>query len=379
VNALVLIASVAPAMANVARLTKRPPPLVDSELPDFNSGAQPAGKTQTAPLAAVSDAPLRLGTGTAANPQHLEAMSEDLGPYEAGFVANFAYRNLTLANKTYVQLVNNANNTDSDKPEAVYVDTLVVPAGTTLDLNHLHLYARTSQIGGTILKGRVEPILPQPSATVGLDNQSPETNDVLTATATKSGPEGRTVSLTFVWQVNGIERRTYTSDTALTDTFDLSVPGHGDRGDTITVTVTPRDGTVVGASVSEAVTVVGDHDPLVEIEAALRLVRDLEEPDHISDAAFVDYASLASAPDLAAGSRHAAGDRGRNLRLGLHNRPCGRDRDRSWRRVPRTDLRNDRRCQWPGGQLGRRHVRRGRGDDAMGPSGNRDHPGGFRR
>jgi len=236
------------------------------------------------------------GTGTAANPQHLEAMSEDLGPYEAGFVANFAYRNLTLANKTYVQLVNNANNTDSDKPEAVYVDTLVVPAGTTLDLNHLHLYARTSQIGGTILKGRVEPILPQPSATVGLDNQSPETNDVLTATATKSGPEGRTVSLTFVWQVNGIERRTYTSDTALTDTFDLSVPGHGDRGDTITVTVTPRDGTVVGASVSEAVTVVGDHDPLVEIEAALRLVRDLEEPDHISDAAFVDYASLASAP-----------------------------------------------------------------------------------
>jgi hypothetical protein len=233
--------------------------------------------------------------GTAANPQHLEAMSNDLGPYEAGFVANFAYRNLTLANNAYLQLVNNANNTDSSVPEAVYVDTLVVPAGTTLDLNHLHLYARTSQIDGTILNGRVEPILPQPSATVGLDNHAPQTNDVLTASATKFGPEGRTVSLTFVWQVNGIERRTYTSDTALTDTFDLSVPGHGDRGDTITVTVTPRDGTVAGASVSDTVTVVGDDHPTVEIEAALRLVRNPAPSDHISDAGFVDYVSLASA------------------------------------------------------------------------------------
>jgi len=80
VNALVLIASVAPAMANVARLTKRPPPLVDSELPDFNSGAQPAGKTQTAPLAAVSDAPLRLGTPFTSNSLPLPSKNQCVLP-----------------------------------------------------------------------------------------------------------------------------------------------------------------------------------------------------------------------------------------------------------------------------------------------------------
>ena len=244
--------------------------------------------SQFAPLAEVRFD----GAGTAANPQHLEAMSDDRGPYEAGFVANFAYRNLTLANKTYVQLVNDANNTDSGVPEAVYVDTLVVPAGTTLDLNHLHLYARTSQIGGTILNGKVQPPEPLPSATVSIASPSADTNDVLTAVATKWGPEGHTVSLTFVWKVNGVESRTYTSETTLTDTFDLSVPGQGDRGDTITVTVTPRDGTVAGASVSDVVTVVGDDDPPCELEAALRLVRTPAPSDRIGDAGFVDYASL---------------------------------------------------------------------------------------
>ncbi|MGL6077104.1 MAG: RHS repeat-associated core domain-containing protein [Fimbriiglobus sp.] len=85
-----------------------------------------------------------------------------------------------------------------------------------------------------------------PSATVSLSSTTPLTNDILTATATKSDPEGDPVSLTFVWTVNGVVRRSVTSATALTDTFDLSQVGNGNRGDTIVVTVTPNDGSLTG-------------------------------------------------------------------------------------------------------------------------------------
>src|SRR5262249_19060407 len=85
------------------------------------------------------------GSGTAAPPQPVEAMSNDLGNVTAGFTNNFAYGTLALANNTYVQLVDNAHNSAGMGAEAVYTNTLSVPAGTTLDLNGLHCYARAAQ------------------------------------------------------------------------------------------------------------------------------------------------------------------------------------------------------------------------------------------
>lgn len=95
------------------------------------------------------------GSGTAIAPQSLEAMSQDLGPATAGFNRNFAYQMLGLANNTYVRLVDQSHNSTGNGLEAVYVDSLVVPAGCTLDLNGMHLYARIKQVGGTILGGAV--------------------------------------------------------------------------------------------------------------------------------------------------------------------------------------------------------------------------------
>jgi autotransporter-associated beta strand protein len=91
---------------------------------------------------------------------------------------------------------------------------------------------------------------------VSLDTHAPRTNNLLTATATKSDADGAPVSLTFVWKVNGAVKQTHTSTTALTDTFDLSLPGNGDPGDVITVEVTPNDGILNGATVTDAATVV---------------------------------------------------------------------------------------------------------------------------
>jgi hypothetical protein len=89
---------------------------------------------------------------------------------------------------------------------------------------------------------------PSTIATVALDTQSPHTNDHLTATATKWSANNDPVTLTFVWSVNGVTKRTFSSNTALTDTFDLSLLGNGDRGDTIMVSVTPSNGDPVFAS-----------------------------------------------------------------------------------------------------------------------------------
>ena len=64
-----------------------------------------------------------------------------------------------------------------------------------------------------------------PVATVVLNEHSPLPQDVLTATATKSEAYGNPVTLTFVWTANGTVERTFTSATALTDTFNLSTLG----------------------------------------------------------------------------------------------------------------------------------------------------------
>jgi len=94
-----------------------------------------------------------------------------------------------------------------------------------------------------------------PLCTVSLNTTAPATNDVLTATATKSDPDGNPVNLSFVWRVNGVPRRTFTSATLLSDAFDLGQADCGNAGDAVTVEVTPDDGTLSGPTVGAAATV----------------------------------------------------------------------------------------------------------------------------
>ena len=91
------------------------------------------------------------GNGTSSSPQQLEVMSQDEGNTAAGFTDNFAYNTLELANGTYVELVDYLGGT----PEALYVNDLIVPAGTTLNLNGLNLYIHKAQIDGTIIGGAI--------------------------------------------------------------------------------------------------------------------------------------------------------------------------------------------------------------------------------
>jgi Ca2+-binding RTX toxin-like protein len=98
----------------------------------------------------------------------------------------------------------------------------------------------------------VRPVNDAPMATVELDAPAPRTNDTLTATATAADVEGDPVTLTYVWKVDGVVVKTTANTTSLTDTLDLSSAGHGDRGQAVTVEVTPTDGQADGETVSAA-------------------------------------------------------------------------------------------------------------------------------
>src|SRR5262249_43556491 len=102
------------------------------------------GSTRNADRYATQGIVTLAGSGTAAARQLLEAMSNDVGNVAAGFQKNFAYGAVALANNTYVRLVDNAHNSAGTGPEAVYAGSLLVPAGTTLDLNGVHFYARAA-------------------------------------------------------------------------------------------------------------------------------------------------------------------------------------------------------------------------------------------
>jgi YVTN family beta-propeller protein len=88
-----------------------------------------------------------------------------------------------------------------------------------------------------------------PSASVTLTPVEPSHKALLTANVAVSDADLDTVTLTYVWRVQGEVRRTFTT-TATTDEFDLSLARNGSPHDTITVTVTPNDSFTDGAAVT---------------------------------------------------------------------------------------------------------------------------------
>src|SRR5262249_33150389 len=100
----------------------------------MNIAGDLVGNTQN-----VTDSPIQGtltldGSGTVNAPQRLEVMSRDLGNTPAGFLNNDLLNILALANNTYVKLVDLSDNASGTGPEALYVNSLIVPAGTTLEL-----------------------------------------------------------------------------------------------------------------------------------------------------------------------------------------------------------------------------------------------------
>ena len=100
----------------------------------------------------------------------------------------------------------------------------------------------------------------------------PSTNAVLTATATGSDADADAVSFTYVWRVDGAIVKTTSGTSSLTDTLDLSQAGNGDTGQTVSVTVTPNDGTLAGTSVGDSAVVQAapNGSPVIDSAASTR-------------------------------------------------------------------------------------------------------------
>ncbi|MCC7408210.1 MAG: hypothetical protein IT442_09070, partial [Phycisphaeraceae bacterium] len=106
--------------------------------------------------------------------KRLEVAGLDLGAALAGYDSNFALDTLQIGGDDsigWAQLVDRNNNALADAlPEALYVEHLVLGAGSVLDLNGLNLYYRTfTDLGGTVnLNGGQLVLVPEPAAIVGL-------------------------------------------------------------------------------------------------------------------------------------------------------------------------------------------------------------------
>src|SRR5262249_33913840 len=96
-----------------------------------------------------------------------------------------------------------------------------------------------------------------PIAGVSLNTSAPPRSSTLTATATKSDPDGDPVTLDYVWKVGSNTVKTTTNSTATTDTLDLSTISPLNKNDQVTVTVTPHDNNMAGTPVTAAATVAG--------------------------------------------------------------------------------------------------------------------------
>jgi T5SS/PEP-CTERM-associated repeat protein len=121
--------------------------------------------TDEAALAGLSGLEL-VFEGNPAEADDLEVACEDRGALPEAYADNFALGELRIggAGLGHVRLVDGADNGnrygEGGAAEALYVDSLVLGAGSVLDLNNLNLYWRTAFVdnGGTILNGSVTQV-----------------------------------------------------------------------------------------------------------------------------------------------------------------------------------------------------------------------------
>ncbi|MCC7146255.1 MAG: hypothetical protein IT443_07390 [Phycisphaeraceae bacterium] len=112
--------------------------------------------------------------GDPAEAKSLEVAGLDLGAVLAGYDANFALDTLQIGSDDgfgWAKLVDVYNNSLANGlPEALYVEHLVLGAGSILDLNGRNLYYQTfTDLGGTVnLNGGQLVLVPEPTAIVGL-------------------------------------------------------------------------------------------------------------------------------------------------------------------------------------------------------------------
>lgn len=148
-----------------------------------------AGNT-TAAAAFVNSGDVQIVGGTEFSPRLLEAMSLDRGLGGSSANSNFYYNVLQVGANSYVHLTDLHRNSSGTSPEVVYAGSLIVPAGSTLDLNGRTLYTRLAKIDGAVVGGTIRQI--------------PDSGPILTASPTPGsiGVAGELDEWTFYSRAN---------------------------------------------------------------------------------------------------------------------------------------------------------------------------------
>lgn len=145
-------------------------------------------------------------------------------------------------------------------PTANLTDTLDLAGETVVkgDTVTVEVTPTDGTTPGTAASDSVTVANSTPVATVSLGVSNPTVNSVVTATATATDADNDVVSLTYVWKIGGVEVRNSGPITDLTDQFDLSTTALDVADATLTVEVTPNDGTIDGALVSDSTTILSE-------------------------------------------------------------------------------------------------------------------------
>jgi cyclophilin family peptidyl-prolyl cis-trans isomerase len=111
-------------------------------------------------------------------------------------------------------------------------------------------------LNGTAATASATVNSPPVVTSLGLSPSSPNPTDTLTATAVTGDPDGDPVTLTYLWQVNGMTVQTTPGTASLTDTLNPTALGLTlNSGDKVTVQATPNDGKIDGAPSTTGVTI----------------------------------------------------------------------------------------------------------------------------
>lgn len=128
------------------------------------------------------------------------------------------------------------------------------PAGVAL--SGTQLYVALNASGAVALVGNGAPVVDS----VTIAPAQPRTNDILTAAVVAHDPDGDPMTFAYQWIRNGTDLVGATAAS-----LDLSVAGHGDRGDAIAVRVTASDGALSSAPVTSATVVVLNTAPVASV------------------------------------------------------------------------------------------------------------------
>lgn len=173
---------------------------------------------------------------------------------QAGASWPFSVTLVTAEDRLYLSQIDNLGNANSivvlDLAALAVVQRIQLawqPGATALHANgRLYVAGFGADLLASVNFANSAPVIDS----VTLAPSSPHTNDVLQSTVVARDADGDGLTYSYEWLRNG-QSITGASGPSL----DLSVAGHGDRGDSITVRVTASDGQTTSAPLTSSVTV----------------------------------------------------------------------------------------------------------------------------